>query len=110
MKVGFSVEHEDKGKPYLVSSCWIEPGVTLRRTWPRGIEEISLGRGGKEFAKYKLKGGEWRSVDRVVRFEGDTIIYHRTDGSQPDQTRSQDDLLTAANLDKFDRYLCESAS
>ena len=85
MKVGFAVEHEDKGKPYLVSSCWIEPGVTLRRTWPRGIEEIALGRGGKEFAKYKLKGGEWRSVDREVRFEGDTIIYHRTDGSQPDQ-------------------------
>ena len=109
-KVGFAFEAKDEGKPYLVSTCWIEPGVTLRRTWPRGIEEVALGRGGKQFTKYKLNGGEWKLAEGEVRFEGDAIIYHRTDGSKPDQTRSREKLLTAVNRDKFESYLCDPGS
>ena len=107
---GFAVEHEDKDGPYFSSTCWIEPGVKIRRMWPKGVEEITLGRGGKEFATWKTKNGKSGAAEREVRFDGPNVIFHRTDGTQPDQTRSFEKLFELDGLDKYQSYLCEPKS
>ncbi|MBB6425410.1 hypothetical protein [Sphingopyxis sp. JAI128] len=107
--MGYESHHRDPDgtNPYIVRSCWLDPGRKMRRIWPRGIEEHTLGRDGMEYIVSTMGGGEPRSVERQIRFEGASAIYPtaRADGTTR-YTKIALDLDTA-RVGPFGSYLCE---
>ncbi len=107
--IGYSIarQWDDNPNTYYIESCWIDPGRKWRRTWPRGTEEISLGRDGVEYATLTLNGREPRQMERTVKFEGLTAIY-------PTRTREGATRYTRVNLKDrremhgpYNSYLCQ---
>ena len=96
------------GKPYDNRSCWIDPGLKLRRIYPNGYEEVTLGRGGREFGTWKTKAGGGGAAERQVIFEGDSVTYRRVDGSAKDIVRTVENLMAWDDEPRYFRYLCRA--
>lgn len=88
-----------------VTTCWIEPGIKLRRTYPDRVEEISIGRGGKEFGSWKLKNGKTGAAERTVRFEGQTMVIRTASGKE--HRRELDPTRGTYPGATYHSYLCE---
>ena len=95
--------HADAG--YDITTCWLEPGVKLRRTYPKGVEEISLGRAGKEYARYKVNGGEWQAAEREVAIADGKATYTWT-LPQPKTVVADLVVEQPTEDDIYDGYLC----
>lgn len=107
--VGFASTRKDKatGEAYLVKSCWVDPGRTLRRIYPKGTEEITIGRDGIEYGKLFINGKHARDVQRQLRFEGTTAVVPRQVGGKWEDTRFELDKLTdVTGLGPYERYRC----
>lgn len=106
--VGYTVQQQDHGTstPYESRSCWLEPGLKLRRVFPKGYEEITLGRGGKEFGSWKLNAGSGGARERELIFADGKVTYRRSDGSAPDIDVALEDTIFVADGAKYYRYLC----
>lgn len=106
--VGYSWQRTDEetNSPYEVRSCWLEPGLKLRRIYPKGVEEITLGRGGKEFGSWKLAAGTGGARERQVSFADGIATYKVADGTVPDVVRRIEELVAIDEKAKYHRYLC----
>ena len=103
---GYAATYADGAKPYLVTICWIEPGVKKRRTFATGVEEVSIGRGGKEYGSWKGQNGQTNAGEHSVRFDGQTMIRTVASGKQ---TTTPVELLFGANpTAKYRGYLCDA--
>lgn len=107
--IGFASLRKDKatGDAYLVKSCWLDPGRTLRRIYPKGSEEITIGRDGIEYARLFVNGKPARDAQRQLRFEGTTAVVPWQLGGKWEDTRFELDKLTdVARLGPYERYRC----
>ena len=110
--VGYNIRMKAEGGTppfYSIKTCWLDPGRKLRRIWPKGIEELSLGRDGMEYATMTLNGKEPRFLERRVRFEDGAAIY-TTYISGTTDTRETKVTLEAgslAGLGPFHSYRCQ---
>ena len=103
---GYAATYTDKAKPYLVTICWIEPGVKIRRTFVTGVEEVSIGRGGKEYGSWKGQDGKTNVGEHSVRFDGQTMI--RTVASGKQRTTPVELLFGSDPTAKYRGYLCDA--
>ena len=103
---GYAATYMDKAKPYLVTICWIEPGVKIRRTFVTGVEEVSIGRGGKEYGSWKGQDGKTNVGEHSVRFDGQTMI--RTVASGKQRTTPVELLFGSDPTAKYRGYLCDA--
>ena len=104
--VGFEFDHTEGKGTYLVSSCWIEPGIKLRRFWPKGTEELTIGRAGKEFGAWQAANGKSGSAERGVTIKDGNVTYRWPDGSQREVTKTFEDIVTTEGLLGYKGYLC----
>lgn len=107
--VGFIVPEVDRtnNSSYESRSCWLVPGVKLRRTFPKGHEEITLGRGGMETGTWKLNSGTGGARERLLLFADGNVTYRRLDGSAADVVRKVENFSFFYEGEKYYRYLCE---
>ena len=104
--IGFERIMDPDPKSYSMFSCWIEPGIKFREIWPKGIGDVLIGRGGREAGSWKSKDGRLRAKERVVKFEGSSIIYHWPDGSQKDFVTTWP-TKGRERFGRYSGYLCD---
>lgn len=108
MGIGYSTTNRDEasGQEYEVRSCWVEPGIKLRRIFPGGVEETTLGRGGKEYSAFKSRSGEIGSGEREIQFDGDRATIHTLSPQKSDMEIELESLFLISRDDQFHSYLC----
>jgi hypothetical protein len=97
------------GAEYEVKSCWVEPGVKLRRIQNNGVEETVIGRGGKQYFSVRYKTGQVVSGENTLTFADGNVSWRHSDGRPDATTRMEDVLFYADDSYPYHRYLCTEA-
>ncbi len=81
--VGYSINTEEGEKnSHIVTQCWMDPGVKLRITSPNSVQEIAIGRNGKEYRSWRQADGQSGTTEKSVRFENSTMVSTSSDGKE----------------------------
>ena len=109
MLVGYASKQIDQktNQEYETRTCWLEPGIKMRRIYPKGTEDIAIGRGGMEYASFQARNGRGGTVEREIQFDGDRVTYHTLTGHAQDHDVELESLF-GFNDDRFHSYLCKA--
>lgn len=99
---------ERTGQVVQARSCWLEPGITLRRIRPSGSVDVTLGRGGKEVESASTSSGKRITAEWELQVDGDRITRHALSGSMPDQALDMDQVFWAPDIGRFHAYRCDA--
>ena len=80
----------------------------MRETYGHGVQEVTLGRDGMEYAAVKGADGESRMRERKVEFEGTTAIYPiKTREGPMRYSRIDLEPVDLTELGPYEGYLCK---